>query len=349
MELLASMTVRRPDGESEIRLYHGDLAAIPPEESVDLVVVSAFPNDYAPTVSSLIGAFHRRGLSVAALALDKSHDLRTTFGCWFSKPLPAELAARFSFKQLLCFEPLTRGSPPEVVGEVFRCLMPMAWGDPPIRTIALPLIASGDAQVPASVMFEPLISAAVKWLERGLPIDTIKIVEFDSIKADDLRRRFEASKPYTRVLPPSGPEPKSYDVFMSYSRKDQAEMEVLHAHLRKASPTMRVFVDRLEIKPGVSWQDELDRAILASAKVVALYSPTYLASKVCQEEFALARAQHRERADVLHPIYLRTADLMGYMTIINYLDCREGDASKLTGAAQELVEWHQRSQSIARP
>ena len=68
MKLLDSLTVHHGTEARHIELYQGDLTNMPPEHSVDLLVVSAFPKNYAPTERSLIGALHRRGLSVAELA-----------------------------------------------------------------------------------------------------------------------------------------------------------------------------------------------------------------------------------------------------------------------------------------
>jgi hypothetical protein len=91
-------TIRR------IGLYEGDLAAIPPEHHVDILVVSAFPNDYLPTPTSLIGALSERGLSVGNLAADKLHDLRETSAFWISQPIVGP-AARLNIRQVACFEP----------------------------------------------------------------------------------------------------------------------------------------------------------------------------------------------------------------------------------------------------
>src|SRR6185503_21273459 len=101
-----------------VELYLGDLAAIPKEQAVDLLVLSAFPDDYAPTPTSLIGALDRRSLSVRELATHKAVDLREAFSCWLSAELDRD-HPNLGFRQLLCFEPLTRGAPPELVGDVF--------------------------------------------------------------------------------------------------------------------------------------------------------------------------------------------------------------------------------------
>ncbi|MDR6305795.1 hypothetical protein GGQ85_003520 [Nitrobacter vulgaris] len=81
MRLLEELTVVRPDEPRKIELLQGDLTCIPQEHAVDVLVVSAFPNDYLPTQGSLIGALHRAGLSVGDLARDKQADLRQQFSC----------------------------------------------------------------------------------------------------------------------------------------------------------------------------------------------------------------------------------------------------------------------------
>ncbi len=63
MKLIDRITVRHGDKLHHIELRVGDLTDIPPEHALDALVVSAFPNDYSPTGSSLIGALHSRGAS----------------------------------------------------------------------------------------------------------------------------------------------------------------------------------------------------------------------------------------------------------------------------------------------
>ncbi|HEX8692276.1 MAG TPA: hypothetical protein VF746_07650 [Longimicrobium sp.] len=176
MRLLATLESADPPEPKSIELYEGDLAAIPAGEEVDLLVVSAFPDSYAPTPRSLIGALYRKGLSVARLALEKELDLRDELSCWISRDLTREYPG-FGFRRILCFEPLFRGRPAEV-GDVFQSMMALAMlGDPPVRTIAMPLLASGEQRADPLIMLAAIIDAAVQWMDRGLPISTLKIVE----------------------------------------------------------------------------------------------------------------------------------------------------------------------------
>jgi hypothetical protein len=78
MILLEEWRLRQGRSERRIELYRGDLACLPLEHAVDLLVVSAFPNDYAPTARSLIGSLYRNGVSVSKLSLAKAKDLRSS-------------------------------------------------------------------------------------------------------------------------------------------------------------------------------------------------------------------------------------------------------------------------------
>lgn len=110
-------------------LFKGDLTKLPEREAVDALVVSAFPDDYTPTSTSLIGALERVGVSVAELAQNKEVDLRDFSSCWLSHPINRK---HVYFRRILCFEPWYRGRAPEVVGDIFRSIAPFAAGRGPL-------------------------------------------------------------------------------------------------------------------------------------------------------------------------------------------------------------------------
>lgn len=366
-----------------IELLQGDLTELGADEGFDLLVVSAFPDDYLPTRTSLIGALHRKGLSVAALAKDKSVDLRDNFSCWLSKPLsPTDPGLRFT--RILCFEPSKRGAPPEVVGDIFRALMPILAEEPDINSIALPIVAAGNQGCSVAEMLPPLLDAALGWLEKGLPLDCIKIVTLRDTQAAEAERIFNARKlayltprpaaatplagddfllgggvdrggasdgnfrsmdsgiasPDTAPAPafetPAEPE---YDVFISYSRKNAHDSEMLEKTLRRLRPEIRIFVDRKNLDVGCAWQIEIFESLDKCRKIVAMLSPEYIASKVCKEEFNIAWLRGREADDdIIYPLYLYSAPLPTYMKYKNFLDCREGDAQRIEEASRRLLE-----------
>ena len=335
MELLETIVVESATGSRFIELYHGDLTRIPPDQAVDLLVVSAFPNDYSATHGSVVGALYRSGVSVAALARNKAEDLRENYGCWLSSPISDQMNP--GFDRILCFEPEVRGSPPEVVGDIFRSLFPVIESGVAVSTIAMPLVASGDARWPRDQMFPPLLEAAVQWLQAGLRVDKIKIVDRERDKALALRQmmaRFKANSPGGQSRQVAE---HAYDVFISYSRLDRVAADHLANVLRAHRSKPAVFQDTLEIDGGASWQQKMWEALEASHKIVALYSPAYLASKVCQEEYAIARLREQEAGNILVPIYLVTTKLPAYIRILNYTDCRESDRDLLSAAIDKIL------------
>ena len=336
MRALASHAVARPDGVKRISLYLGDLTSMPPREAVDLLLISAFPNDYSPTPSSLIGALDRIGVSVDELSRCKELDLRQPFSAWISVDISTS-HPHAGFSRILCFETIGDKSPPEAVGDVFRAILPFTLGDHPIRTLAMPVLVSGDQAYSTEVMFTAMFEAAHHWLAAGIPLDEIKIVVRELPVAERLCGLLAKLSEQRASRSRSQAITDGYHFFISYAHKDAAEVDVLLDSLKVRNPALRVFRDKLKLDVGQSWQAEIDEAIANCQRVVVVYSPAYLKSKVCLEEFNMARLRHREsERPVLTPVYLREAALPLYMRCLQFVDCREADASLLSAAAEHL-------------
>jgi len=345
MDLLAQFELPGNKGK-KIELYCGDLTQIPQALAVDLLVVSAFPNDYVPTQNSLIGALHRRGVSVASLARMKELDLRTGFSCWLSRRVgPKET---FGFGRILCFEPTrARGAKtaPEYVGDIFRSLLPIVFDQPDkeaVRAIAMPLVTAGDQNFPIDLVMTQILVAGEQWLSR-IPLDVIRVVEFDRKRAllahtafeNFLRSHQKEVPPFNAKAASQGPG-KRYDAFISYSHVDTELVDKLIGLLQAKG--LKLFVDRLELQPSSAWQAEIFSAIDDCEKIVTVYSPEYLVSKVCQEELQMALFRHREEGGVLVPLYLRSAELPTFLKIRQYIDAREGTDAHIQAVLPTLLD-----------
>ena len=338
MKLLDSIEVTSKSGPHRIELFQGDLTQIPSEHAVDILVISAFPNNYTPTPNSLIGALSRIGVNVRDLARDKEVDLRMSFSCWMSKEIEAT-SPNIKFRRILVFEPLVRGKPSEVVGDIFQSLMPFVYVKPYVKSIAMPLVATGNQGIRPERILEPLISAAINWFSLGLPVKVIKIVEHSEQKAIELKGAFSVLK---QRYAPHSPNKNStrdfrYDFFISYSHQDYDHVEFLYNELKLAKSSLRIFMDRRNLQVGSAWQQELYEAIDDCAQVIVVYSPTYLSSKICKEEYNIALLRHREEGNVLVPLYLKSAQLPTYMRLIQFIDCREADHHKLREACRLIL------------
>jgi TIR domain len=350
MNLIETLEVTSSSTIGRIELLVGDLTDIPDDHRVDVLVISAFPGDYSPTQASLIGALTTKGLNVDRLSRNPEADLRRNFSCWISQEISPSISG-LSFRRLLCFEPAVRGSPPELVGDIFRALAPFVYAEPAIRSMAMPILAAGDQGYSISTMLPPLLDAAKHWLTIGFPIHTIKLVVRSESALPEvlpILRKYRASE--VPAVPRSAPSRTSnqtnshqpggnlaqYEVFISYSRVDEDAASHLATHLGQLG--LRVFLDRSEIDIGASWQQKIFDALEGCSITVVLYSPDYVQSKVCKEEFNISWARRRETGrDLIFPLLISDAELPTYMRMLNYVDCRVKDKAKIASAATVLA------------
>jgi len=202
----------------------------------------------------------------------------------------------------------------------------------------MPLVACGNQMVPVAEMIAPLVDAAVNWMLRDFPLQLLIIVEYSASRAEKLKTEFAQVKERYTFSQPTLANDYLYDVFVSYSREDAGAIKTVVSELRHLSRGIRVFFDQMIIQPGCAWQQAIYEAIEKCKHFVALYSPAYLKSKVCLEEFHLAKFCSRETGSaMIFPIYLFSAELPAYMKIIHYADCREGNANRLRLACREFL------------
>ena len=232
MELLNEMTI---DSKKTIELYQGDLTQIPEKYHTDLLIVSAFPNDYIPTRSSLIGALHYSGISVSGLAQNKESDLRDNFNCWMSKPIN-----KLNIKRILCFEPTNRKDPLALISGIFQSILPFAFNDQGIKTITMPLLTAGDQGYSPTYVLKNLLKSSVFWLQNGVPFDCIRIVVHNRFEAVESKKIFAEFIKENSLKQDSGFE---YDFFISYSHLNAKEAEYLQNGIKAINSNIRIYTD----------------------------------------------------------------------------------------------------------
>jgi hypothetical protein len=338
--LLASWSVSHAGGARTIELLQGDLSRIPPEHAVDVLVVSAFPDDYTVTATSLVGALASTGVSIARLAEHKKVDLRKEFSCWLSYPMEGH-----AFRQILCIESGWRGSPPEITDDLFRALAPFLITDMRDNSVAMPLIGTGDQGWPAEQMMESILTAAVSWIGRGLPLRLLKIVVYSPEGAKLALRQFEqtqrlyAANAARRTGATLSDGAREVDVFLSYCHDDSESVQTILAELRRSCPNIRIFYDRASLKPGGSWLFHIAESLDTAKRVAALFTPNYWSSPFCKDEFAAALARQNDTGEnILFPIYLRSSPIPYLFRNLQFEDCREDNHVKLIDAARVLAK-----------
>jgi len=339
MTLLDKIEIDFQGQKKFIELYKGDLTDLAKNEHFDLLVLSAFPNDYIPTPSSLVGALNRKGLSVAHLSTLKELDIRETYACWLSSEIDYKDYNGIEFKRVLCFEPLLKDLPPyEMIGDLFQALM-IVTNQFGVKSVGMPLITTGDANYPVNAILNPLVEAAVNWMSLGIGLDRIKIVAYDSIKATQSLAIFRTLKEKYSNYSLKFSTKFDYDYFISYSHKDANKADLLLQKIKQIKPDSKIFFDKKILRPGHAWQIEIFEALDNCAKIITLLSHEYIASKVCKEEYNIAHFRQREsEQQILLPVYLYSCNLPTYMKLTQFVDCREGIESKIEQAAIQFCE-----------
>lgn len=244
-----------------------------PGADVDILVVSAFHDDYVPTDSSLIGALHNKGISVEKLAENKAADLRSWCCCWMSRDIEGPLPPGLSFRRILCFEPDKRGEPPTLV--------------------------------------EALVRNAYRWIKFGLPIRRLQIVERSMTKVRWLADEFSLVKKAIAqdaegATAPVKKELRTIHHMISYAPQDAELRDELVRSLQslRRQRIIDIWHEGL-LLPNADIESEVARHLNEDDVVLLLVTPHFLESDRCMNQADLALERHRRHELRLIPILAR--------------------------------------------
>jgi len=336
-----------------ISFVHGDLTKILRDNPVDALLVSAFPDDYTETPSSLIGALSRAGVSVAELASSKADDLRSAFRCWVSHPLQPELATSLGFKRIICFETSHAESLSDGIMAIGQALSAVVTTHQ-IRSVAMPLIATGDQGNAITDVMPPLLETLTRHMRPGARLQHVMIAAYDESRIPEIRNEVAKFRSRPIVSPPLQ---AGHDVFISYRHTDKEAANHLEKAILATRPETTIWIDREKLELGHRWNDEISAAIDSTRLFVPCYSKGYFNSPICREELTAAHIRRRAmNKSFILPVLLDDVKLTSFHQVTQYHDSRGGAVEELTTAAQLIVarltgnipDWEFRSDGCER-
>ena len=284
----------------------------------DLLVISAFPGDYIPTPTSVVGGLARVGVSVAREALAKHSDWRETWQCWVSQPIQGLR----NVGRLICFEHGANRQPDAVVGNVFRSVREhLDTVNTAAGTLRIPLLATGDQGFDRHIMFRRIVEQAILHLKAGLEVGVIQVFSH-ARSGDDVVRcaglLVEAGLAYAETRHDwQGVEPNfrnpEFDVFCSYRHQDHVSIDALLRTMRDRRPGLRCFVDRESLNPGACWKVGILSAMARCRHSLCFITDTYPESPECMDEFHSGLLWSRVRSGYLIPVLQLTRKTMNEM------------------------------------
>ncbi len=165
-----------------VEVWWGDVTRL--AFDADVLVVSAFRDDYLATSGSTIGSLHRVGVSLRDLAASPAIDLRSTTGAWLSEPVGS-----LGIGRILCVERAIGDLDPGAF--IRRGLLTLSILDavdagspqsPSGRTVAMTLLGTGDQGLGEDAV-TALIDGARETLHRAVNLARLCLVVYEEARA----------------------------------------------------------------------------------------------------------------------------------------------------------------------
>lgn len=202
--------------KKRIRIINSDLTLC--NKEYDIVVCSAFKDDYYPVIGTLIGAlYNNKKIDLSDLSKNPDINLKD-FGGWLSKE------TNTNFKRIACIEIFSISDlyinnhnilhTDKILSQTFSTMSYLikqaSFKDLNIKRIALPILGSGDQGIEIEYIIPPLLTECISLLNDIPSLEEIDFYEINFNKA-----RLFVDKVKLSLIPDSKP-----DVFISYSTKN---------------------------------------------------------------------------------------------------------------------------------
>lgn len=260
------------------RVINGDISKL--NEKFDLLICSAFKDDYYPVPGTLIGSlYYNLNIDVEKLSKNPEMEMKN-FGCWISN-LDSDYFKRICCVELLNLDEVNKNngyvfengefkldeskySSKKIVNRTFSTmkfiLEQLNFEGVNIENIILPILGSGNQGIEIDYLVGPLVQHCFSILEEIDGVKSISICEYSEEKA------YRFVKLINKVLNPNVVK----DVFISYSSKNYSEALKVAQILNKNNISYWMAPD--SIPTGSSYLDEIASAIVNSSCLVLVLS-----------------------------------------------------------------------------
>lgn len=303
MEKLYSIRFGENHDRKLVEVYAGDITDFP--ERIDVLTISSFQGNYTPVPGTLIGALYNNcNINIEELSKHPKLDARELCHVWLSEELVARSEGRNSIGRIGDIEllpiPGYRLSEPrdEMAIRCFRAYFRMLelaiTAGITVKTLALPLVGTGNQGLDMESLAAPLISECIAFLRRNNQAKRIIFVDKSYKKAQKMAEALENSytlahaessdyrqirleRARVRTIIKSNSNiskqfSKNEDrrVFISYSEEDTSILNVLDRVL-EAKNYHSWYAPR-DVTPGATFGGEICQAISTSMYFFVLLS-----------------------------------------------------------------------------
>ena len=179
MEIVNIYEIETAYGFKAIELIHGNLLKI---KNIDLLVISAFQDNYEPVEGSLIWHLETDlNLNLYDVVESATIDLRKNFNSWVSKTLTGFSFERIAGVEFDVWERNAEGFNKTILN-FFSTLPMIEMQGVNISTIALPIIGTGSQGIAPADIMHFLIEHSQFALEKIPSLRRVRFVEIDEEK-----------------------------------------------------------------------------------------------------------------------------------------------------------------------
>jgi len=328
MSFINSIDIDTKSGYRSFELHHGDITQL--GFPVEGIVVSAFSGGYIPVPGTILGSLHEKGLSVKSLFDKMKFDYRNPFGVWVADTESEAIGFDFLF----CLEIKgTEFTIQEAIRNLFTVLTIAELKGLEIKTLALPLLGTGNQKIDPTDVVEDLIQMSLDFLKYSRHLEKIIYVAFDEEKANLLHSEMNRILGRSQVIIPRGEGIEKLKLSIKYEIgkiralgiENDAFRNILDAFKREDSSAyefgstsrkvLEFIIDSL-IKPELNTSLFKKIGILNQSKIAKWYIQYFHMVR----EFGNVNVHHQNNAQVPSEMELEDVELGLYalLRVLNF-------------------------------